>query len=334
MQQRSEPRVEFHFDTNPDKYHIRFTPHEYEELNTILPDLAAVITSKKRYRGCIKLRYTILKTGEDQYFVTGLGSNHQPNCAFLGRGGFGHAKAVGSLKRTAEGFRLADELYVIKKFYDIPLVKIKKEADFFKEVYGIGHLIELPYPKKNGAHAYLLMPKFRGKTPYELDPRAWELSDVCELIVAIYEALSYIHAKNILHGDVSLANVIYDQSTNRAYFIDFGLSERVDDSDKDKNSFIQMIYSVINIYLQVKFKMSLMHFEEVTEKDIPGFTLKSKLIEVVNTLCDEKSLCLIWNAEGKMRLINGIKDAVKVSIKNQLQETTNCMQPPKSNPYL
>jgi len=46
------------------------------------------------------------------------------------------------------------------------------------------------------------------------------------------EVLSYIHEKNIIHRDISLENILYNQKTGEIKLIDFGISKRLNCTDE------------------------------------------------------------------------------------------------------
>ncbi len=47
------------------------------------------------------------------------------------------------------------------------------------------------------------------------------------IALQIAEALSQIHAANIIHKDINPANIVWNQKTNQLKIIDFGIASRL-----------------------------------------------------------------------------------------------------------
>ena len=47
----------------------------------------------------------------------------------------------------------------------------------------------------------------------------------------IVEAMNFFHQKNVIHRDLSLSNILYNQETNEIKIIDFGIAKKVDKAE-------------------------------------------------------------------------------------------------------
>jgi serine/threonine protein kinase len=66
-----------------------------------------------------------------------------------------------------------------------------------------------------------LLMEYKG-TP--LNRHKFSFADVESITKQLLEALQFIHGKNIVHGDLKPANIVYDHKTKRVTIIDFGLA--------------------------------------------------------------------------------------------------------------
>ena len=46
------------------------------------------------------------------------------------------------------------------------------------------------------------------------------------MIIKIGETIGILHKNDIMHGDLTTSNLLYDDKTNQIYVIDFGLSQK------------------------------------------------------------------------------------------------------------
>ena len=63
-------------------------------------------------------------------------------------------------------------------------------------------------------------------------PRVWQL----KILRQIGENIAKIHNSNIIHGDLTTSNMIFNEENNKVYFIDFGLgfgSHKIEDKAVD-----------------------------------------------------------------------------------------------------
>ena len=54
-----------------------------------------------------------------------------------------------------------------------------------------------------------------------------EEKDVKRIAMQLFGALNYIHESNIVHRDIKLDNILYDQKINQIKIIDFGFAENI-----------------------------------------------------------------------------------------------------------
>jgi len=94
------------------------------------------------------------------------------------------------------------------------------------------------------------------------------LKNKYEIAEQIGQEIAKIHDFNIIHGDLTTSNMIYQEKENKVYFIDFGLgfhSERIEDKAVDLH--------LIRQALEAKhFK----YWEELFDFIIKGYTSKDK----------------------------------------------------------
>jgi transcriptional regulator with GAF, ATPase, and Fis domain/tetratricopeptide (TPR) repeat protein len=123
--------------------------------------------------------------------------------------------SVGSRAFFREEVRLLSRLshpYLIKIF------------DYYES--GEGRLSGLQENSPFAASPFFTMEYLEGAALHavQLDPQGW-----IRLMVHVCEALSYLHARNILHRDLKPSNILL-ASDGRPKILDFGLSTRLEDS--------------------------------------------------------------------------------------------------------
>lgn len=95
--------------------------------------------------------------------------------------------------------------------------RTKKEIKLLEKA----HSLNIPVPKVITSSDYqITMEKIQGeKLASSLD----KLENKYEIAQQIGKTLAIIHDNNIIHGDLTTSNMIYNKKEDKVYFIDFGL---------------------------------------------------------------------------------------------------------------
>lgn len=119
------------------------------------------------------------------------------------------------IKRIEKSWYREEEIDVLKKLDHHSIIKLLNN---FKDDY----------------YVYLFLEYFPGKDLYawknEIDNKNPEIID--DVITQLLNVIKYIHNENIIHGDLSVTNVLINK--NRVKIIDFGNSRK-----SDKNTLIE-----------------------------------------------------------------------------------------------
>jgi len=106
--------------------------------------------------------------------------------------------------------------------------RTKKEAKLLEKV---SKIIPCPCPSKTSFNE-IEMPFINGKKLSEnLESLDWK--SICK---TIGQQIAKIHDADIIHGDLTTSNMIWNEKENKLYFIDFGLgftSSRIEDKAVD-----------------------------------------------------------------------------------------------------
>lgn len=299
------PQVEVIFDTNPEKYQIKLSQEEMAALIDVLPQVKATIVSKKALSlGKVKLRYSMIKVNDNEFYLIGNGARHKgiidPSSPFaktmqknavIGEGAYGKVKATACINLTATGWQFSENVYVLKKFVSrwgdpARYADVLQEVSCFNKVYGGATLIEAPKRKANGLKYYILMPKLPGVALDKVASSTLNVELIAKMVGATYRSISHIHSKDLMHGDLYLKNILYDLQSERAYITDFGCSYRFDNNDKDKKLFEYFIYQLIGKFLREKCNYSVCDFYNIKPMNILEFTLSKQISDLVNKVTD------------------------------------------------
>jgi len=72
---------------------------------------------------------------------------------------------------------------------------------------------------------FLVIPDFGGKSlDIVLRERKFELAELLRMMVKLAEQLSDIHQKHVIHKDINLSNIVFNEESQQVQFIDFGIS--------------------------------------------------------------------------------------------------------------
>jgi len=113
---------------------------------------------------------------------------------------------------------------------DIESEEGTSEMEFFAEVESLEKIITCPHVIKyygyyeDENYYYLVTEAIYGKEIKEREIKAVVKENVLEFIKQIVKGLGCIHDSGAAHNDISLGNIMYDNTKQMYYFIDFGLS--------------------------------------------------------------------------------------------------------------
>jgi bifunctional N6-L-threonylcarbamoyladenine synthase / protein kinase Bud32 len=94
------------------------------------------------------------------------------------------------------------------------------------------------------------------------------LKNKFEIAEQIGSEVAKIHENNIIHGDLTTSNMIYNEKENKAYFIDFGLgfhSKRIEDKAVD-----------LHLLRQALEAKHFINWKELFEAVLKGYNSKDK----------------------------------------------------------
>jgi serine/threonine-protein kinase len=140
--------------------------------------------------------------------------------------------------RQPDTFSIQVHTSVGHQLFDKFKEKLIKEARILSDVHHHNIVNVLDVFEENNT-AYIAMEYIEGyslKHILEKEGRLPEARTI-EYVRQIVRALQFIHEKNILHLDIKPSNIIIDQSDN-ARLIDFGVSKRYNDEDKETSTTI------------------------------------------------------------------------------------------------
>jgi PAS domain S-box-containing protein len=124
------------------------------------------------------------------------------------------------IKVLKEDFPTPVELTRYKQEYQITR---SLEADSIIKAYDL-----LPY----GNTLAIVLEDFGGVSlDILVQAKRFSLSEFLEIAIQLTEALGTIHAANIIHKDINLANIVYNPETKRLKIIDFGISTNFTDEN-------------------------------------------------------------------------------------------------------
>jgi serine/threonine-protein kinase len=97
--------------------------------------------------------------------------------------------------------------------------------------------IRLPSSQHNGSEFYLPQEYIQGKDLDKLQTARlkqektefFSTSEVRRILVYVLDILKNIHAKNIIHRDIKPSNIVFSESDDRFYLIDFGVVKIIDE---------------------------------------------------------------------------------------------------------
>ncbi|HBB34798.1 MAG TPA: hypothetical protein DC064_24200 [Cyanobacteria bacterium UBA9273] len=147
----------------------------------------------------------------------------------LGQGGFGRTYLVNDNQRF-------DEPFVLKEFLpnNIDELVAQKSRELFEREARVLHQIDHPQiPKfmawlEEKGRLFLVQEYIDGKTYYTLlrerqkQGQCFSEAEIMQWLEELLPVLEYIHAKNIIHRDISPDNIMLSRALSRPVLIDFG----------------------------------------------------------------------------------------------------------------
>ncbi|MBA3661968.1 MAG: phosphotransferase [Gammaproteobacteria bacterium] len=174
-------------------------------------------------------RYTVIKINQNNFFLIadGRGRDKKTNPhAFFGKGAFARVKGAVQFLKKKGGYQPDDKGYAVKIYNrghledEDTFKDILDEAKYFKQAYGsVGKVIR----SNDKSKVYFIMPKLPGITLDQIDYASLSLNQLIQIIMATIFELIRFQDMGIAHGDIKSDNILFDQTSGRAYFIDFGV---------------------------------------------------------------------------------------------------------------
>ncbi|KAL4435846.1 hypothetical protein ABPG74_015814 [Tetrahymena malaccensis] len=146
----------------------------------------------------------------------------------LGKGTYG---CVYLAKQKREPQReVAVKVIGLNNIDKLPLQYIKREVQISKilDHPNIIKFIETYIDKKN---IYIVMEYCSGGSLLEW---TFKEGDVLDVMKKLFQAVNYMHSRNIIHRDLKLENILFESESQNSdiKIIDFGLAKKVEDDDR------------------------------------------------------------------------------------------------------
>lgn len=105
------------------------------------------------------------------------------------------------------------------------LERFKREAEILKQIKHI-NIVQIVDHGEDNNKAYLILEYVNGKTLDEIYPNLAIIQKI-DIILAICNALNYLHNKGIIHRDVKPENILVDKDLKTIKLTDLGISRIV-----------------------------------------------------------------------------------------------------------
>lgn len=161
----------------------------------------------------------------------------------LGEGAFGSTKKTCPLLKKGNGWKLGEELRVVKEgtFYT---KKQAKNNEYWTNELGGGSLGSCTSNRLTITD----MP-YKGKTISALSLNKLPLFEKSKIGIQLFKELSYLHEKGFYHGDIHSKNVLID-SKGKLSLIDFDFVGPIQASSETMEWSYSSIFNVITTYIQ------------------------------------------------------------------------------------
>lgn len=105
------------------------------------------------------------------------------------------------------------------------LERFKREAEILKQIKHI-NIVQIVDHGEDNNKAYLILEYVNGKTLDEIYPNLTIIQKI-DIILAVCNALNYLHNKGIIHRDVKPENILVDKDLKTIKLTDLGISRIV-----------------------------------------------------------------------------------------------------------
>jgi len=125
---------------------------------------------------------------------------------------------------------------------------------------------------------YILMEYIEG---YILEERSLTEDETLSLITDLFSALRVLHSHNIVHGDLTVYNIMYDQISTRYKLLDFGLSEFI----RSRQHLIDEVIRANNVIITCRFyplPIAGIEDDTVTSYVLPDSSAVNKYVDHMN----------------------------------------------------
>lgn len=136
--------------------------------------------------------------------------------------------------------QFAIKVYKKQDFTNAPSSSMKTQENPYQEmailqyladkehlIPGVGKLVEV---LEDETHLYNVLQFEEGEEVFELLAKQGAFSEEVtkEIMFQLLQSMAALHADNVVHRDISIENLIYNEATGRVVIVDFGLSRKVE----------------------------------------------------------------------------------------------------------
>jgi len=137
--------------------------------------------------------------------------------------------SVGPFSKIYKAFWLGLDVAIKEMSYQINRVRVRKE--FYKDVkmwYNLSHpnVLSLYGAYQLGDYPFVVIPLMKNGNliNYIEDKEKLSLLNLLEILIGISSGMEYLHAKNVVHGDLMARNILLDEHL-QPHICDFGFSK-------------------------------------------------------------------------------------------------------------
>ncbi len=174
-------------------------------------------------------------------------------------------------ERIKKGYRINEIDHKIRKQRTKAEKKILKKAS---------EIINSPKPKEEDNDYKVIIPYIKGKKISE-SLENFEMKKQREIMREIGNQIAKLHNNNIIHGDLTTSNFIFNEEENKTYTIDFGLgfiSQKIEDKAVDLHLLKQALETKHSSNYQVFFEEFLEGYKKES-KDFDKILQRLKALE-------------------------------------------------------
>ncbi|NMB66488.1 Kae1-associated serine/threonine protein kinase [Candidatus Woesearchaeota archaeon] len=174
-------------------------------------------------------------------------------------------------ERIKKGYRINEIDHKIRKQRTKAEKKILKKAS---------EIINSPKPKEEDEDYKIIIPYIKGKKISE-SLEEFEIEKQKKIMREIGNKIAKLHNNNIIHGDLTTSNFIFNEEENKTYTIDFGLgfiSQKIEDKAVDLHLLKQALETKHSSNYQVFFEEFLEGYKKES-KDFDKILQRLKALE-------------------------------------------------------